>query len=184
MAVTGAGDQSEEASPQQEIKGEAEAKSSVKTSGQFVIRDELLNRIHKCLGLLNTSLQHLQLEGLINYMYQELAFVMVILFIQSKASLLVADEILLHMPDIDQHLEVHELLLDPEVVEKLEQCVMNWQTQITIVIEEQKSKKPQVCDFSCILGAGSITGEVLFLLGSLSYNQKAFTGLVVMHRVD
>lgn len=38
------------------------------------------------------------------------------------------------------------LLSNPEMVEKLEQCVMNWQTQITIVIEEQQDKKPQVCD--------------------------------------
>lgn len=38
------------------------------------------------------------------------------------------------------------LLATPEVVENLEQCVMNWQTQITIVIEEQQKKKPQVRD--------------------------------------
>lgn len=37
------------------------------------------------------------------------------------------------------------LLASQEVVEKLEQCVMNWQTQITIVLKEQEQKKPQVC---------------------------------------
>uniref|UniRef100_A0A672KU77 Dynein heavy chain 10, axonemal-like n=1 Tax=Sinocyclocheilus grahami TaxID=75366 RepID=A0A672KU77_SINGR len=38
---------------------------------------------------------------------------------------------------------VEVLLSNPGMVEKLEQCVMNWHTQITIVIEEQKRKKPQ-----------------------------------------
>lgn len=42
------------------------------------------------------------------------------------------------------------LLSNPEMVEKVEQCVMNWQTQITIVIEEQLNKKPQVCVSSYI----------------------------------
>jgi len=37
---------------------------------------------------------------------------------------------------------------DPGMVDKLEQCVMNWHTQITIVIEEQKAKQPQVCNVS------------------------------------
>ncbi|XP_030593055.1 dynein heavy chain 10, axonemal isoform X2 [Archocentrus centrarchus] len=115
MAVTGPGDQREELSPRQEMNREDEAKSSVLTNRQFLIRDELLNRSHKYLGLLNTTLQNLQFE----------------------------DEILLHLPELDLDLEVHELLLNPEMVEKLVQCVMNWQTQITIVIEEQKNKKPQ-----------------------------------------
>lgn len=57
-----------------------------------------------------------------------------------------ADEITLRIPEIDLEPEVDVLLSNPEIVEKLEQCVMNWQTQITIVIEEQLSKKPQVCD--------------------------------------
>jgi len=38
------------------------------------------------------------------------------------------------------------LLADPEVVDMLEQCVMNWHTQITIIIEELLKKKPQVCE--------------------------------------
>lgn len=43
------------------------------------------------------------------------------------------------------------LCSNPETVEKLEQCVMNWHTHITIVIEEQQHKKPQVCDSLYIL---------------------------------
>lgn len=115
MAVAGAGDQSEEVSHQEKMNGKSEAdetKSLVKPSGQFIIRDELLNRTHKHLGLLNTTLQHLQLE----------------------------DGILLHIPE----LELEDLPSNPEMLESLEQCLMNWQTQITIVIEEQKNKKPQV----------------------------------------
>ncbi len=68
-----------------------------------------------------------------------------------KISLFVADEITLHVPELDLEPEVDVLLSIPEVVEKLEQCVMNWQTQITIVIEEQQNKKPQVCDSPCVL---------------------------------
>lgn len=55
-----------------------------------------------------------------------------------------AGDIKLHIPELDQEAEVEALLASPEVLEKLEQCVMNWQTQITIVIEEQQKKKPQV----------------------------------------
>lgn len=78
MAVAGAGDQSEEVSHQEKMNGKSESngtKSLVKPSGQFIIRDELLNRTHKLLGLLNTTLQHLQLEGLFNYLNQGLAIV-------------------------------------------------------------------------------------------------------------
>lgn len=62
--------------------------------------------------------------------------------IQSKSILHVTDGILLHIPE----LELEDLPSNPEMVESLEQCLMNWQTQITIVIEEQKNKKPQVCN--------------------------------------
>lgn len=57
----------------------------------------------------------------------------------------VADKLTLHIPDVDLEPEVNELLSSPETVEKLEQCVMNWQTNITVVLEEQQHKKPQVC---------------------------------------
>lgn len=59
--------------------------------------------------------------------------------------LFVADKITLHIPDVDLEPEVNELFSSPETVEKLEQCVMNWQTNITVVLEEQQHKKPQVC---------------------------------------
>lgn len=52
----------------------------------------------------------------------------------------------MHIPELDLEPEVDVLLATREVVEKLEQCVMNWQTQITVVIEEQQRKKPQVCN--------------------------------------
>ena len=58
----------------------------------------------------------------------------------------VTDEVTLDMPELDLKPEVEVLLSNPEMVEKLEQCVMNWHTQITIVIEEQQDKKPQVWD--------------------------------------
>lgn len=51
----------------------------------------------------------------------------------------------LHNPDVDLEPEVNELFSNPETVEKLEQCVMTWQTNITVVLEEQQHKKPQVC---------------------------------------
>uniref|UniRef100_A0A8C8G323 AAA+ ATPase domain-containing protein n=1 Tax=Oncorhynchus tshawytscha TaxID=74940 RepID=A0A8C8G323_ONCTS len=86
----------------------------VESRGVLMIRDELLNSTHKFLGHIERTLQ--QLEG----------------------------EIKLHIPELDLEPEVDALLATPEVVEKLEQCVMNWQTQITIVIEEQQKKKPQV----------------------------------------
>ncbi|XP_067466140.1 dynein axonemal heavy chain 10-like [Thunnus thynnus] len=49
----------------------------------------------------------------------------------------------LHIPELDLEPEVDVLLSNPEMVEKVEQCVMNWQTQITSVIKEQLNKKPQ-----------------------------------------
>uniref|UniRef100_W5K6M6 Dynein axonemal heavy chain 10 n=1 Tax=Astyanax mexicanus TaxID=7994 RepID=W5K6M6_ASTMX len=49
----------------------------------------------------------------------------------------------LHIPELDLKQEVEALLANQEAVEILEQCVMNWQAQITIVLEEQQKKKPQ-----------------------------------------
>lgn len=51
----------------------------------------------------------------------------------------------LHIPELDLDQDVETLLANQEVIEKLEQCIMNWQTQITIVLREQEEKKPQVC---------------------------------------
>lgn len=68
-----------------------------------------------------------------------------------KISLFVADELRLHIPELDLEQEVDVLRSNPEMFENLEQCVMNWQTQITIVIEEQLSRKPEVCNSPFIL---------------------------------
>ncbi|XP_048858906.1 dynein axonemal heavy chain 10 [Brienomyrus brachyistius] len=78
-----------------------------------VIRDELLNSVHKFHSHIDRTLQ--QVEG----------------------------EIKLFIPEMDLAQEADLLASMPEVVEKLEQCVINWQTQIFIVIEEQQKKKPQ-----------------------------------------
>ncbi|KAL2092820.1 hypothetical protein ACEWY4_012618 [Coilia grayii] len=90
-----------------------EENKPAETRGSMMIRDELLNSTHKFLGHIDRTLQ--QLEG----------------------------EIKLHIPEFDLEPSVEVLLANREIVEKLEQCVMNWQTQITIVIEEQQRKKPQ-----------------------------------------
>ncbi|KAG8456021.1 hypothetical protein GDO86_001999 [Hymenochirus boettgeri] len=52
-------------------------------------------------------------------------------------------KIRLQMPDMDLDLESAKLAADSVTVEKLEQCVMNWQTQMTSALEEQLLKKPQ-----------------------------------------
>ncbi|XP_024909460.1 dynein heavy chain 10, axonemal-like [Cynoglossus semilaevis] len=115
MKVTGAGYQSQAASPQQNSVEGAD-KSPVKSTIRIPIRDELLNRTHKYLGLINTSLQHLQIQ----------------------------DDFTLDIPELELKPEVDVLLsTNAEMIETLEQCVMNWQTQITVFIEEQQNKKPQ-----------------------------------------
>ncbi|XP_067084612.1 dynein axonemal heavy chain 10 [Osmerus mordax] len=101
------------ATKDQDAGGDTEGDRPVESRGMLMIRDELLNSAHKFLGHIDRTLQ--QLEG----------------------------DIKLHIPELDQEAEVEALLASSEVVEKLEQCVMNWQTQITIVIEEQQKKKPQ-----------------------------------------
>lgn len=65
MKITGTGYESGAVSPQEETSGEGEEESPVKSSGQFTVRDELLNRMYKYLGMVNTTLQHLQIQGLI-----------------------------------------------------------------------------------------------------------------------
>ncbi|KAK5620023.1 Dynein heavy chain 10, axonemal [Crenichthys baileyi] len=85
------------------------------TSVKFLLRDELLNRTHKFLAVVSATVVRLQIE----------------------------DEIILQIPDVDLEPEVDVLLNNPEILEALDQCVMNWQTQITIVMEEQQNKKPQ-----------------------------------------
>ncbi|XP_057687718.1 dynein axonemal heavy chain 10-like isoform X2 [Corythoichthys intestinalis] len=86
-----------------------------KPSDQASVRNDLLNSTHKFLALVNSTIQQLQAQ----------------------------DEIALNIPELDLEPEVSDLLTNPTVVEKLEQCVMNWQTQLTVLIEEQEKKKPQ-----------------------------------------
>uniref|UniRef100_A0A8C1QBG0 Dynein heavy chain 10, axonemal-like n=1 Tax=Cyprinus carpio TaxID=7962 RepID=A0A8C1QBG0_CYPCA len=90
-----------------------EKQPPAESRGAFEVRDDLLHSTHKFLQVINQTLQ--QLEG----------------------------EFKLHIPDMDLEGGVEVLLSNPGMVEKLEQCVMNWHTQITIVVEEQKRKKPQ-----------------------------------------
>lgn len=52
---------------------------------------------------------------------------------------------MLHIPEADLEPGVDKLCSNPELVQKLEQCVINWQTHVTIVLEEQQHKKPEVC---------------------------------------
>ncbi|KAK9522770.1 hypothetical protein VZT92_019216 [Zoarces viviparus] len=115
MKISGAGYESRAVPPQGESSGAEEEKSPVKSSGQLTIRDELLNRLYKYSGMVQTTIQHLQIPA----------------------------ETRLLIPELDLEPEVDVLLSNPEMVEKLEQCVMNWQTQITIVIELQRNKEPQ-----------------------------------------
>ncbi|XP_028292993.1 dynein heavy chain 10, axonemal [Gouania willdenowi] len=53
------------------------------------------------------------------------------------------EENCLTIPEVDLNPEVDVLVGDVELVEKLEQCVMNWKTHITIVMEEQQNKVAQ-----------------------------------------
>ncbi|XP_066546047.1 dynein axonemal heavy chain 10 [Amia ocellicauda] len=92
---------------------EQELQRPVESRGTQLIRDELLNSAYKFLGHVDRTVQ--QLEG----------------------------EIKLHIPSVDLDGDVSQLASRPALVEELEQCVMNWQTQITCVIEEQLQKKPQ-----------------------------------------
>lgn len=62
MKMTSAGCQSREVSAQEET---SEKISPVKSKGQFTVRDELLNRTYKFLGVVNTTLQQLQTQGLL-----------------------------------------------------------------------------------------------------------------------
>lgn len=48
------------------------------------------------------------------------------------------------MPSISVAGEVSDLAADPEIVEILEQCVINWLNQISTALEGQMKKTPQV----------------------------------------
>nr|XP_061803884.1 dynein axonemal heavy chain 10-like [Nerophis lumbriciformis] len=105
--------QPEEAPPPEESSGDKE--TTTKQSDQAPLRDELLNSTHKFLGVVNTTIQQLQAQ----------------------------DDIALHIPDIDMENDVNNLMVNSELVDELEQCVMNWKTQLDTVMAEQDGKKPQ-----------------------------------------
>uniref|UniRef100_A0A3Q2Z942 Dynein heavy chain tail domain-containing protein n=1 Tax=Hippocampus comes TaxID=109280 RepID=A0A3Q2Z942_HIPCM len=105
--------QTKEVSLHEESKNEKE--SPTKPSDPAPIRNELLNSTHKFLGVVNTTIQQLKAQ----------------------------DEIALHIPEIDMEADVNTLIGNLELVEELEQCVTNWESQLLTVIEEQDRKKPE-----------------------------------------
>ncbi|XP_055461995.1 dynein axonemal heavy chain 10 [Psammomys obesus] len=78
-----------------------------------LIRDEFLMNLQKFVNNIQRTMQ--QLEG----------------------------EIKLAMPNISVEGEVSELLANPEMLESLEQCVINWLNQISSALEKQLRKTPQ-----------------------------------------
>ena len=48
------------------------------------------------------------------------------------------------MPSISVDREVSDLAADPEAIETLEQCVINWLNLISAAVEGQLKKTPQV----------------------------------------
>jgi dynein heavy chain len=48
------------------------------------------------------------------------------------------------MPTVSVEGEVSELAANPEIMEALEQCVINWLNQISAAVEGQLKKTPQV----------------------------------------
>lgn len=69
----------------------------------------------------------------------------------------------MEMPSISVEGEVSALAADPETVEALEQCVISWLGQISMAVEGQLRKTPQVPG---LLGAGA--GHAAFLRGAVS----------------
>ncbi|XP_054568736.1 dynein axonemal heavy chain 10 [Eptesicus fuscus] len=86
---------------------------AVEYHGIQLIRDEFLMNIQKFANNIQRTVQ--QLEG----------------------------EIKLEMPSISVEGEVSALAADPEIVETLEQCVINWLGQISVAVEGQLRKTPQ-----------------------------------------
>lgn len=65
-------------------------------------------------------------------------------------------EIKLEMPSISVEREVSDLAADPEAVEALEQCVINWLNLISAAVEDQLKKTPQVGQVVPLLILGSL----------------------------
>eukprot|EP00062_Callorhinchus_milii_P021625 gi/632978548/ref/XP_007905975.1/ PREDICTED: dynein heavy chain 10, axonemal [Callorhinchus milii] len=77
------------------------------------LRDEFLTTVQKFANNIQRTIQ--QIEGDIN----------------------------LEIPPIDLEADISQYVNDSIMVEKLEQCIMNWQVQISSAIEEQLRKQPQ-----------------------------------------
>ncbi|KAM5191717.1 dynein axonemal heavy chain 10 [Mantella aurantiaca] len=96
---------------------EKDTTSLEKPSGEFIsvqlIRDEFLMNMQKFLNHIQQTIQ--QLEG----------------------------EIKLEMPVVNLDVEPNILATDQAAIEKLELCVMNWQTQMSAALEELLQKKPE-----------------------------------------
>lgn len=155
------------------LDSKAEEKDPGKTNGEFSMCDELLTRTHKFSEVLNATIQHLQIQGiplslklgiwffswnhaldLFQIFFFKLNCYICLKNIFQKAwnnFFFFLDELTLQIPELDLKPGLEVLCSNPEIVEKLEQCVMNWQTHITIVIEEQQHKKPQVCQLFYVL---------------------------------
>lgn len=86
MKVTGAGYESRAVCPPRETSAEGEEESPGKSSGQLTIRDELLNRLYKYLGMIKKTIQHLQIQGLIYLIDQWFLFRNLLLFDIEKTS--------------------------------------------------------------------------------------------------
>ncbi|KAM9822995.1 dynein axonemal heavy chain 10-like [Syngnathus typhle] len=91
------------------------ASGTIKPSDQAPIRNELLNSTQKFLGVVNTTIQQLKAQ----------------------------DDIALHIPELDLKQDVHQLVMNSELVEELEQCVTSWHTHLSDILEELDLKKPE-----------------------------------------
>ncbi|XP_063753564.1 dynein axonemal heavy chain 10 [Eleginops maclovinus] len=91
-----------------------------------------------CEGLEIQVVRHIELHMSVNDFPKQFVKSTLFYFIRNTK-----DEIVLHIPELDLKPKVDVLLSDREMVEKLEQCLMNWQTKITVVMEEQQNKQPQ-----------------------------------------
>uniref|UniRef100_H3BAL0 Dynein axonemal heavy chain 10 n=1 Tax=Latimeria chalumnae TaxID=7897 RepID=H3BAL0_LATCH len=95
------------------LEPEKNVRSPIESRNIQLIRDEFLMNMQKFLCHVHRTV--LQIEG----------------------------EIKLEMPTVSLDLDVNQLASDLAVVSELEDCIVKWQTQISIAIEEQLKKKPQ-----------------------------------------
>ncbi|MEE6504167.1 hypothetical protein FKM82_005082, partial [Ascaphus truei] len=105
--------QPEHEEQQKDAEASKQDEPAVELLSVQLIRDEFLMNMQKFLNHIQQTIQ--QLEG----------------------------EIKLEMPAVNLDVDPAQLAADAATVEKLEQCVMNWQTQMSAAIEEQLQKKPE-----------------------------------------